>query len=95
MINIEYSPVLTTSKVMTKPKLSHREEECAKHLLQGLSSKEIAKELGLSYRTIEIYISSLKEKLHCRKTSYLIVTLIKLGYINVDSISSPYDDGEV
>lgn len=60
--------------------LSLREEECAHYLLQGLSSKEIGKILGISNRTVEIYLNSLKEKLNCNKTTSLIVKLIKLGY---------------
>jgi DNA-binding CsgD family transcriptional regulator len=61
--------------------LSLREEECAQYLLQGLSSKEIGKILGISYRTVEIYLNSLKEKLNCNKTTSLIVKLIRLGYL--------------
>jgi len=36
--------------------LSPREWTCLKHLLQGLSAKEIARELDISFRTVEIYL---------------------------------------
>ncbi len=62
--------------------LSPREEECAYYTLMGYSAKEIAKKLDLSYRTIECYLSTLKQKLNCRKTSSLIVKMLQLGFLN-------------
>lgn len=43
--------------------LSPREREVLSRLLTGLSSKLIAKELGLSPRTIEVHRSNIKDKL--------------------------------
>ena len=60
--------------------LSVREHECAHHLLKGLSAKEIAKVLNLSYRTVECHLHSIKKKFRCKKTSSLIVMLLELGY---------------
>lgn len=62
--------------------LSKREEDCVYYLLKGLSAKEIAQKLNISYRTVEFYIKTLKEKLECNKTSSLIVKLLDLGYLD-------------
>jgi len=62
--------------------LSSREEECAYFVLRGLTAKEMAKEMDLSYRTVEAHLTHLKEKLHCKKTSTLIVRLIELGFLD-------------
>lgn len=82
---IEMSPALVeiikSIFFETHIKLSLREEQCAYYLLQGLSSKEIGKHLELSYRTVEIHLTCLKEKLQCKKISALIVKLIRLGYL--------------
>lgn len=52
--------------------ITSRESTCLNFLLCGLSAKEIANELEISYRTVEKYIASLKSKLHCSTTSQLI-----------------------
>jgi DNA-binding CsgD family transcriptional regulator len=45
--------------------LSKREQECLKYLLQGKTAKEIGAALSISYRTVESYIESIKNKLGC------------------------------
>jgi DNA-binding CsgD family transcriptional regulator len=62
--------------------ISPREEECLYFLIRRLTAKDIGKTLGLSYRTVEFYINSLKKKLKCRKVSSLIIKAIKLGYMD-------------
>jgi DNA-binding CsgD family transcriptional regulator len=62
--------------------LSSREEECAYFVLRGLTAKEMAKEMDLSYRTVEAHLTHLKEKLQCKKMSTLIVRLIELGFLD-------------
>lgn len=70
------------SQINNKIALSPREEECAYYTLLGCSAKEIAKKLNLSHRTIECYLSTLKLKLNCRKTSSLIVKMLQLGFLH-------------
>lgn len=48
-------------------RLTQRERDCVKCLCQGLSAKETAKVLGLSYRTVEVYYEKIKVKLGVRR----------------------------
>lgn len=45
--------------------LSRREAECMASLLDGKAPKEISKELGISDRTVEKYVDSVKKKINC------------------------------
>lgn len=63
--------------------LSQRQCECMFFLLRGKTSKEIAKILNLSFRTIEGYIAQIKYKLNCSTKSEIIEKAITDGYINI------------
>ncbi len=56
-------------------KLSQRQLDCINLLLTGATSKEIALQLNLSYRTVEDYINAVKQKFHARNKSELILKL--------------------
>lgn len=53
-------------------KLTRREQECLKYLVQGKSAKQTANLLNLSPRTVEIYLDTLKSKLNCRTKLALV-----------------------
>ena len=53
-------------------KLTDREREVLQHLIIGKLNKEIAKELGISQRTVEIHRSRIREKMQARGISDLI-----------------------
>ena len=55
--------------------LTQREREVAILTCRGLTSKEIGRELDLSYRTIEVYRARLLEKFHARKLPELVAKL--------------------
>ncbi|KTC68041.1 Response regulator containing a CheY-like receiver domain and an HTH DNA-binding domain protein [Legionella birminghamensis] len=57
--------------------LSLREIECAQLLMTGRTTKEIAKALKLSPRTIEDKVESLKYKYRARNKQELIIRLLK------------------
>lgn len=55
--------------------LTRREREVAILTCRGLTSKEIGLELGLSYRTVEVYRARLLEKFGARKLAELVAKL--------------------
>ena len=59
-------------------RITKRELECGYCLLECLSAKEIARQMSISFRTVEKYIDSLKIKLYCRNIQELVVSLSKL-----------------
>jgi DNA-binding CsgD family transcriptional regulator len=63
--------------------LSDRQSQCLFFLIRGKTSKEIAKILHLSFRTVETYVEQVKDKLNCASKSELIEKAIDSGYINV------------
>lgn len=58
--------------------LSPREIESLHFLLKGMSNKEIARKLGLSCRTIEDYVNSIKNKLECKDRKQLLSLFVTL-----------------
>lgn len=55
--------------------LTPRERDVAILTARGLTSKEIGRDLGLSYRTIEVYRARLLEKFDARKLPELVAKL--------------------
>ena len=60
------------------PRLSCREAECIQYLSHGKATKEIARLLKISPRTVETYIDSLKKKVGCTMKNDLITHFTKL-----------------
>lgn len=56
--------------------LTSREAECAFYMLQGKTSKETAKKLNISYRTVEDILQKIKNKLNVNYRSELFKILI-------------------
>ena len=60
-----------------KAELTAREREVAAHLMDGLTSKEIGKSLGISHRTVEIYRVKLMRKYQASGAADLIQKLMR------------------
>ena len=56
---------------------SAREREVAAHLMDGLTSKEIGRALGISHRTVEIYRVKLMRKYQASGAADLIQKLMR------------------
>lgn len=64
------------AKTDSNTPLAPREVECIIYILRGKTSKQIARMLQLSHRTVEFYIGRLKNKLHCHTKSELIEKIL-------------------
>ncbi|WP_318512317.1 response regulator transcription factor [Photobacterium leiognathi] len=62
--------------------LSRREEGILKHVAQGLSSKQIAKALDISYRTVETHRQNIKHKLDLHSTAELAKYALEKGLVD-------------
>ena len=60
-----------------KAELTAREREVAAHLLQGLTSKQIGKNLTISHRTVDIYRARLMRKYKASTTGDLVHKLME------------------
>lgn len=61
--------------------LPKRQFECLTLLTKGYTSKEIGRELNISFRTVEYHLETLKEKFKCSKRSELIGKALTLSEI--------------
>jgi DNA-binding CsgD family transcriptional regulator len=62
--------------IIKKYRLSRRESQCLDLILQSKIAKQISKELGLSQRTVERYIETLKSKLDCRTKTDVVIKVL-------------------
>lgn len=65
--------IATTKSVI----LSERQVEIAKLISNEVSRKDIAKQLGISVRTIEKHLEVVKEKLGVHSQTAMIATLLR------------------
>lgn len=63
--------------------LTKREHEIFKLLINNLSTKEIAKQLNISEKTVRNHISNTIQKLGSKGRSQAVVELIKIGEIKI------------
>lgn len=64
------------SRRSTRAHLTPREREVAAQLMQGLTSKQIGKELGISHRTVELHRARLMRKYAAATTAELVQKLM-------------------
>lgn len=63
--------------------LTKREHEIFKLLINNQSTKEIAKQLNISEKTVRNHISNTIQKLGSKGRSQAVVELIKIGEIKI------------
>lgn len=61
---------------VNKADLTPREREVAAHVMQGLTSKEIGKQLAISHRTVELHRARLMRKYSAATTAELVQKLL-------------------
>ncbi|UYY57090.1 response regulator transcription factor [Sphingomonas sp. S2-65] len=68
-----------------------REQEILVRLAQGLSSKEIARDLSLKPRTVECHIERLRIKTGVRNRLQLMVAAIRAGVVDAVPTREAHD----
>ena len=56
--------------------LTHRETLAVLHRLAGKTYNQVAAALNIRTRTVEFYLKSIRNKLHCERTSEVLAVLI-------------------
>ena len=69
--------------------LSNREREVLQGLVRGLANKQIAFDLGISPRTVEIYRANLMTKMHASSLSDLVRMALIAEILDAAQTSSP------
>jgi DNA-binding NarL/FixJ family response regulator len=64
--------------------LSHREREVLTHIAEGRSTREIATDLGLSHKTVEVHRSRIMNKLQLHKAAHLVRYAVREGLVSLD-----------
>lgn len=60
-------------------KLTPREQEISGYLVNGLTCKETAQQLGISHRTVEVHRGRLMKKLNAKNTADLVSKIITIA----------------
>lgn len=60
-------------------KISNRERECVYYLARGMTCKEIAQAMRISYRTVEKHLENIKDKLTCHSRSDIISKVFEMS----------------
>ena len=71
------------------PSLSEREIEVITALARGRGNKQIARDLGISDKTVRNHVSSIYKKLHVYDRLGAVLYAIKEGLVDVDSLEGP------
>jgi len=75
-----FNPYKPTARVT----FSGKELEVIKLICNGLTNKEIAQEINLSYRTVEGYRIRIQEKMNVHNTASIIIYAIKNQLVDID-----------
>ena len=68
---------------MSKGILTSREREVFELLIKNKTTKDIAKELGISEKTVRNHVSNAMQKLGCKGRAGAVIELFKLGEISL------------
>jgi len=67
----------------TESRLSSREKQCLKRVACGMSSKAIARDLGLSPRTVDLHVARGVKRLKAANRTEAAMLAISLGQIDL------------
>jgi DNA-binding NarL/FixJ family response regulator len=61
--------------------LTNREDEVLRHLVKGLTKKEIALELDITMHTVDMHLRAIYRKLHVRTQTEAVSTALRQGLV--------------
>jgi DNA-binding NarL/FixJ family response regulator len=73
--------LLQPSEPTVDDELTHRQVEILKLIAQGRASKEIAYELGLSPKTVDVHRARIMERLHLNDIASLTLYAVRKGLV--------------
>ena len=71
--SFENAPVLTT-----------REHEILEFIAQGLSTKEVAQQVGIAPRTVDKHVENIRLKLRAKNRTHMIACAVIEGFLKVE-----------
>jgi LuxR family transcriptional regulator of spore coat protein len=74
---------LKDQSFQSKPLLTKREKEVFELLVQDKTTKEIAKELFISEKTVRNHISNAMQKLGVKGRSQAVIELLRMGELKL------------
>lgn len=74
---------MISSDQNAKPILTNREREVFELLVQDKTTKEIAKQLFISEKTVRNHISNVMQKLGVKGRSQAVVELVRMGELEI------------
>jgi DNA-binding NarL/FixJ family response regulator len=80
----DYSARSQSTDQQKTNELSFREREVLTHIAEGRSTREIATQLGLSQKTVEVHRSRIMNKLQRHKVAHLVRYAVREGLVNLD-----------
>lgn len=79
-VHLFHQGLLETKDQNRGTQLSPREKQCLAHVARGMSSKEIARSLGLSPRTVDLHIARATKRLGAANRIEATITALRDGY---------------
>jgi NarL family two-component system response regulator LiaR len=67
--------------------LTPRETDVLRHIVRGVSNKEIAAALSLGEETVKTHVTHVFQKLHVENRAQAIVQALKRGIVSLDDVS--------
>ena len=87
----EVASVLNGDKEFIPDQLSAREREVLLLAAKGLSSKEVARQLFISERTVQTHLASIYDKLGSRNKTEALLLALKYGVVTLEELLEDED----
>jgi len=65
--------------------LSDRQVEILQRIADGLSTKQVARELGISHKTVYNHLNAIYRRLDTQSLTHAVLSAVRKGIIHLDS----------